>query len=105
MSSADGLSDPSAPKKPSLNGALLVAQLLRATLASMRCRNLVDDGRHDEALLELALLDDALDQVHDIGCSGDRRRDFEQLDAQRARLRRLLQPASNDRRAQDVNDE
>jgi hypothetical protein len=89
MGSTDGTSARSAREC-----AVLATKLLRATLASLRCRDLIRQSRDREARLELGALRDALDDAADLPHDVESASEIESLRTQERKLSLLLRPST-----------
>jgi hypothetical protein len=73
-----------------MRNAVLAVALLQATLASIRCRDFIEQGHVAHARVELYLLASALHEADSIGLTGESADDAERLRAQAAKLELLL---------------
>lgn len=72
------------------SGTRLSLKLLRGTLASLRCRDLIQRGELQSAHLELIALDAALADISMLELDEDASREHALLRAQESKLRALL---------------
>ena len=70
--------------------ARLSRHLLTATFASLRCRELADQGKVAEAGIELVRLQDALWHLQGAALEAESQREMDVLHKQEEKLRRLL---------------
>ncbi|NUP06965.1 MAG: hypothetical protein HOW73_13005 [Polyangiaceae bacterium] len=80
----------SLPGGTARNASLVATKLVHATLASLRCRELVDQSHNDEARVELLLLRAALREVESLRLRSNALREVALLREQERRLARTL---------------
>lgn len=78
------------PTTAKRSGTRLSLKLLRGTLASLRCRDLIQRGEYQSAHLELIALDAALADISPFELDDDASREHALLRAQETKLRALL---------------
>jgi hypothetical protein len=86
------------PRPAKKSGTRLSLKLLRGTLASLRCRDLIQRGELQNAHLELIALDAALADISLLELDEDASREHALLRAQESKLRALLGGARSSRR-------
>jgi hypothetical protein len=91
-----GRRQPTPAKK---SGTRLSLKLLRGTLASLRCRDLIQRGEYQSAHLELIALDAALADISLLELDEDASREHALLRAQESKLRALLGSSRTPRRS------
>ncbi len=85
VSSADGTS-----RRSPRGGADLTIKLLHGTLASLRCKQLIDEGHLQEARAQLSVLRCVIDEVAIDSQDEESRTELELLRTQEHKLRALL---------------
>ena len=99
MASADSLRRGRPVRTAAESGARLASGLLHATLACLRCKELLASGELDCAHVELLALSAALAEVDDITLDDDGIREYRSLRQQEAKLQEVFgepQPVSRD---------
>ena len=86
------------PPTAKRSGTRLSLKLLRGTLASLRCRDLIQRGEYQSAHLELIALDAALADISPLELDDDASREHALLRAQETKLRALLGGMRSSRR-------
>lgn len=90
MSSGDGAPGSYPARAKSKSGATLALNLLHGTLASLRCRELLDQGCHEAARHELLVLRSALEQLATMPLDPGQAKEAQLLRSQEERLIRAM---------------
>lgn len=100
MASEDRLRRSRPTRSAAESGARLASGLLRATLASLRCKDFIEAGELDCAHVELLALSAALAEVDEITLDDDGIRECRLLRAQEAKLQAFFGDVAPSSRAQ-----